>query len=117
MEIQNNLACAIRTYKELTGKSFPECAAEFDISLTALKKYAAGRGNPSVETMERIVSKMGIDSFFLITEAYTKNQLIILKKLLGVIGFLEIISPEKRIQFAELIHKMVILLNGGESNA
>lgn len=116
MEIQNNLAHAIRTYKELTGKSFAECAAEFDISLTSLKEYAAGRGNPSLETVERIVSIMGIDNYFLITEAYTRNQLVILKNLLGLIGFLEKIPPEKRMQFAELIHEMVTLLNGGDNN-
>ena len=117
MEIHNNMAEAIQAYKELTGKSFSECAAEFDVSLTSIKEYAAGRGNPSVETIERMASRMGIDVAFFISGAYSKNQLTVLKKLLDMLGLLKELSPMNRVKFVEMLDIMVVLLNGGDTSA
>ena len=117
MDIHRDLATAIENYKAATGKTYAECAAEFDISLSSIKEYAAGRGNPSFETIARMASKMGLDVALFICSSYSKDKISILIKLLDMIGLLKDLAPENRVRFAKLVDQMVDLLNGGDGDA
>ncbi len=61
MRICNNIANVIRAYKELSRKSYADCAKELGISCSALKDYAAGRRSPRMDTLEHFSQKLGAD--------------------------------------------------------
>lgn len=60
METSKNIGDAILAYKELSGKSYSECAESLELARSTLKECAAGRGNPNMSTLEHLANKMGV---------------------------------------------------------
>ena len=103
MEPSKNISAAILAYKEMSAKSFTECAEALELARSTLKEYAAGRGNPNMATMEHLSKKLGIDVSYLICGDFNADQIVITKKLLDVVAFLDDLPPERRQRCAELL--------------
>ena len=103
MEPSKNISAAILAYKEMSGKSFTECAEALELARSTLKEYAAGRGNPNMATMEHLSKKLGIDISYLICGDFNADQIVITKKLLDVVAYLDDLPPERRQRCAELL--------------
>lgn len=112
METNKNIASVICAYKELSGKSNSECARALELSCSAFKDYAAGRGNPSIATLEHLSLKLGIDLSYLICGCFSADQTVVMKKLLDVTGILIKLPPENREIFAEELIRLVKLTCG-----
>ena len=110
MEICKNVSLFLRAYKEASGQSNMECAQALEISCTALKNYASGRGTPCATTLEHLAQKLGVDPGFLVSGAFTDEQLILIKHLLESINFLAKVPTENHLAFAEQFLKLVLLL-------
>lgn len=111
MEIRKNMAIVMRALKKESGKSMEEFAKELDISRSALQEYLSGDGNPSADTIDHLAQRLGVDSSFLVSGIFEQDQLNVLLKLLDTLKLLAELSPEKRLRFAELLYKMVMLWN------
>ena len=111
MEIRGNIAKALRAYKDLSGKTYAECAKELAISPTDIKDYISGRGNPSISTIEHIAEKLGIDVSFLVSGTFSQSQTEVLYSVLNVIGLLEKVPASNRVRVAELLLEIIDLLS------
>lgn len=116
MVIQRNMANVIRAIKEVNAKSMSELSSELEISRSTLQNYLAGKGNPSASTMEQLAEKLGIDVSFLVSGVFSDNQLRIVLRLLDTMGLLFRLSPEKRVQFANLLLEMIRLWDGTDKD-
>ena len=45
----------LQAYQEITGKTYTEIALDFDISLSNLYLYRTEQGNPTADTIDKIV--------------------------------------------------------------
>ena len=45
----------LQAYREITGKTYTEIALDFDISLSNLYLYRTEQGNPTADTIDKIV--------------------------------------------------------------
>ena len=116
MDISQNMSKLIRTYKEVQGKSYAECAEELGIAVSTVKAYAAGKGRPSAYMIEHIAEKMGVDPAIFIAGDFSSSQFTVLVKLMELIGLLEKVPPDQRHKFAELLWQMVSILDGGDGD-
>lgn len=116
MEIQRNMANVIRALKEISGKSLSKFSAELEVSRSALQEYLSGEGNPSADTIEHLAKKLGVDISFLISGAFSADQIEVLLRLLEMLKLLSAISPEQRTRFVQLLLEMVLLWNEGLSD-
>jgi len=105
------MALVLQAYKKMSGKSYMECARALEISCTALKEYAVGRGNPSAATLEHLAHKLGVDPVFLVSGAFTDEQLVMAKRLLESIGLLASVPAKNRNAFAEQFVSLILLLS------
>ena len=112
MEIKQNMSKVMCALKKESRKSMSELSDDLQISRSALQDYLSGKGNPSVNTIEHLAKRLGVDASFLISGAFSEDQLGILFHLLGTIESLSKLPPEKRRCFAELLLKMVKLWDG-----
>lgn len=46
----------LQKYQEYTSKSYTEMALDFDVTLSNLYLYRCGRGNPTAETIDKIIN-------------------------------------------------------------
>lgn len=53
--VKSYLAGLIHLYHELTGKTYMEMALDFDITLSNLYLYRNEQGNPTAETIDKII--------------------------------------------------------------
>ena len=114
MEICKNMAAILLAYKKHTGKSYVECASTLELSPTTLRLYATGQGNPSAATIEHLAEKLGVDTSVLISGACSSSQLLVARKLLGLIESLGNVPQENRTEFAELFVRMIHLMSCGD---
>lgn len=114
MEIQKNMAAVMRALKRESGKSTVDFAEELEISKSTLQDYLSGRGNPCVETIEHLAKKLHVDVSFLISGAFSEDQLEVLLKLLDTLCLLSELPRPKRRQFARLLQEMVALWDEGQ---
>lgn len=63
-EGQIDLATAVVTMRKLSRLTQPEFAKHRGISVQALRQIEAGQGNPTVETLNKIVSVFGLEVGF-----------------------------------------------------
>ena len=117
MRICNNIANVIRAYKELSRKSYADCAKELGISCSALKDYAAGRRSPRMDTLEHLSKKLGVDPSLLISDSFTINQLMVMNKLLELLGYVQKIPPEYQEEFCSLCVRIIQILSLSVDNA
>ena len=45
----------LQAYQEITGKTYTEIALDFDISLSNLYLYRTEQGNPTADTIDKII--------------------------------------------------------------
>lgn len=117
MEIQRNMANVIRALKEASGKSLSEFSEELEVSRSTLQEYLAGKGNPSIATIEHLSEKLGVDASFLISGIFSEDQIGILLKLLDMLKLLYGLSAEQRVRFVQLLLEMVSLCNEDDNHA
>ena len=110
MEIQKNMAMVIRAIKDASGKSMSEFSAELEISRSALQDYLAGKGNPCVDTINHIADKLGVDTAFLVSGEFNRNQVEVLIKLLDMMQFLTKYSRPQRLRIAEVLVDLLDLV-------
>ena len=103
METSKNIGDAILAYKELSGKSYSECAESLELARSTLKEYAAGRGNPNMSTLEHLANKMGVATSYLVCGDFSADQIVDTKKLLDVAGYRLKLPQGKRRRCAELL--------------
>lgn len=112
MEIKQNVSKVMRALKKESRKSMTEFSDELQISRSALQDYLSGKGNPSVNTLEHLAQRLGVNTSFLVSGAFSEDQLGILFELLGTFEMLSKLTPEGRLRFARLLLEMVTLWNG-----
>ena len=64
ISIPDNLFHEAETVAEDLGLTQPEFAAHRGISVQALRQIESGRGNPTVETLDKIVAVFGLQVGF-----------------------------------------------------
>ena len=116
MEIQRNMAQVIRTLKEASGKSLAEFSEELEVSRSALQEYLSGNGNPGIVTIEHLANKLGVDTSFLLSGAFSQDQIGILLRLLDMLKLLSGLSCEQRTHFAQLLLEMVLIWDEDVNN-
>ena len=114
MEIKQNMSKVMCALKKESRKSMSELSDDLQISRSALQDYLSGKGNPSVNTIEHLAKRLGVNTSFLVSGAFSEDQLGILFELLGTIESLSVLSPENRLRFAHLLLDMVLLWNEAE---
>lgn len=68
-KVRRYISELLQAYQELTGKTCIEIALDFDISPSNLYLYRTGQGNPTADTIDKIIS--GVEEHC--PEALTKN--------------------------------------------
>lgn len=116
MEIQRNMAKVIRALKEASGKSLSEFSEELEVSRSTLQEYLAGKGNPSIATIEHLSAKLDVDASFLISGIFSEDQIGILLKLLDMLKLLSDLSTEQQVRFVQLLLEMVSIWNEDDSH-
>lgn len=54
--IKNYIAEVLQKYQDITQKTCTEMALDFDVALSNLYEYRNGKGNPTADTIDKIVN-------------------------------------------------------------
>lgn len=117
MEIRENISTVMRALMKESGKSLTEFSDELEISRSALQEYLSCKGNPNVATIEHMAKKLGVDTSFLVSGAFSGEQIDVLLTLLNSLKLLSKLDSNKRRQFAQLLLDMIALWNEDDSQA
>ncbi len=69
-----SLGDAVLRMQKISGLTQPEFARHRGVSLAALRQVTSGRGNPTVETLNKIVSIFGLEAGLVAKRAATKKD-------------------------------------------
>lgn len=114
VETQKSMAAVMRALKRESGKSTADFEEELEISKSTLQDYLSGKGNPCVEPIEHLAQKLHVDVSFLISGAFSEDQLEVLLKLLDTPCLLSELPHPKRRHFARLLQEMAALWDEGQ---
>ena len=111
MNLNENLALAMRAIMKARHMSLTEFAKELDVSRAALHDYIKARGNPSAATIEHIAQKLDVSPASLMTGLVDLDHQEIVLMLLDTLQGVAELPEDKRIQMAEHFLAMVKLWN------
>ena len=109
MGIQKNMADMMNIIKQKKGISMVDFSEELEISCSALQDYLNAQGNPTIQMVEHLAYKLGLDPITLMAGLFEPDQVKILLILLDSLQGLSHLSPQKRRKFAELLQQMIQL--------
>ena len=116
MDLQSTMAAVMRTVKDRKHLSLTAFSEELGISRSTLQKYLSGTGNPSLVTLGYLANRMRVEPSFLISGAFSENQLDTLLKFLDMFQLLTMLNDSQRHQFAELLLYMIQAWDENESS-
>lgn len=109
MNEHNYLAKNLKNYKELKNLSIGKLAEELDISKATLK-HIMNDGNTTLHTAIRISKNIGIGLDMLVSDNAFSDKLFIMDHMQRASSWFAQLNSAKKEQMAELISKMLTLL-------
>ena len=109
MGIQQNMADMMNVMKQKRGASMTEFSEELEISCSTLQEYLNGQGNPTIQMIEHIAHKLGLDPIAFMAGLVKPDQIKILLLLLESIQEVSQLPQPKKRKFAELLQQMIQL--------
>lgn len=98
---------AIRTSR---NQSIAEFSEELGISRSSAQDLLNGRGNPRMDTIEHIASRLRISPLLLLSCPYSEEQIQNILILLFLIKRISRLSDRKKTEFLSLLQKLITLM-------
>lgn len=114
MEITENIANMLKTFKKEHNLSLIEMANELEISSSTLQDYLAGQGNPNVKTIEHIASKMNISPRLLVNDVFSNDLIEKMIPLYEELSLVKQLPEHKRKRFVYLFAELLALWDDEE---
>ncbi|MCQ4637161.1 helix-turn-helix domain-containing protein [Anaerovorax odorimutans] len=117
MTLQKNLATIMNAIRDTRDQTLTEFAKELDISRSSLQKILDGKGNPRIDTVEHLARHLDMEPLSLLSCSYMEEQLHVAIPLLQIGDEILKLPKDKRLQFVELFHKIMLLLADSDTDA
>ncbi len=109
MALQENLASVMRAYKQHHHQSLTEFADYLEISRSTLQEYINGTGNPRIDTLEHLATKLDLDPMILLSGTFDQTQMKVAFLLMDLVEAISQLDSAKRKRFAELFLQLTQL--------
>ena len=109
MALQENLASVMRAYKQHHHQSLTEFADYLEISRSTLQEYVNGTGNPRIDTLEHLATKLDLDPMILLSGTFDQTQMKVALLLIDLVEAISQLDSAKRKRFAELFLQLTQL--------
>lgn len=108
--LQKNLSVMMNVIRRSRNLSITQFSEELGLSRSYTQALLNGRGNPRMDTIEHIASRLQISPLLLLRCSYSEEQLEIFLLLLLLIRRLSALSSAKQTEFLVLFQKLLSLM-------
>ena len=110
MVLQKNLSVMMNVIRRSRNLSITQFSEELGLSRSYTQALLNGRGNPRMDTIEHIASRLQISLLLLLCCSYSEEQLEIFLLLLLLIRRISALSSAKQTEFLVLFQKLLSLM-------
>ena len=108
--LQKNLSVMMNVIRRSRNLSITQFSEELGLSRSYTQALLNGRGNPRMDTIEHIASRLQINPLRLLCCSYSEEQLEIFLRLLLLIRRISALSSAKQTEFLVLFQKLLSLM-------
>ncbi len=116
MLLRKNLTDTMNALRRSRGLSITAFSEEAGISRSSMQSLLKGTGNPRMDTVEQVASRLRLDPAMLLSGALSEQQLNVAVSLLQALDFFSRFSDEEKEKFASLFLEMLSMMKADDQS-
>lgn len=110
MQLQQNFSNSMKTVYANRKKTLTAFSDELGISRSSLQEILKGNGNPRIDTVEHIASRLGVDPLLLLSTSCSDEDVQLLISLFRLSDVACTLSNDKKVELASHFHAIIDIL-------